>query len=278
MNSPQILRIQSFEMKKYIFILLLLSALSSCDNTTKIEGGTFYNINVLPHPKQVDVTQKAVILSEASQLYATNAKLYPLLEILKSDIRNLTGIGLETTTKKNRKADIIFDLDTSMASEEYRIDIDDTVRVSGGSYAALAMAKSTLLQLIVKETDKLMFPLTNIRDFPNAAYRGLMIDLARQWHSTATIKKLIDLAAFYKINYVQLHFTDYQSYTLPCRKYPKLSTPDRHYSIEELKDLETYSQARGVTIIPEVDVPGHSSPFVEAYPEIFAIEDTASNP
>jgi len=83
-----------------------------------------------------------------------------------------------------------------------------------------------------------------------------MIDLARNWHSMENVKKLIDLAAYYKVNYLQLHFTDHHSYTLPSLKYPKLSTPNRHYSFQELKEMESYSQARGVTVIPEMDVPG----------------------
>lgn len=140
------------------------------------------------------------------------------------------------------------------------------------------MAKTTLLQIASTEDDLLAFPLLQIRDFPDAAYRGLLIDLARSWHSTETIKKLIDLAAFYKSNHLHLHFTDYQSYTLPSEAYPLLATQGRSYSREELLDLEAYAQVRGVIIITELEVPGHSSPFVEKYPEIFAISDVKDNP
>lgn len=169
-------------------------------------------------------------------------------------------------------------IDTALSREEYRIEINKTIQVAGGGYAALAMAKTTLLQLVVKESDILKFPLVKIRDFPDAGYRGLLIDMARQWHGLQTIEKLIDLAAFYKINYIQLHFTDYQSFTLPSKCYPKLPTPDRHYSFDDLRRLEAYSQLRGVTIIPEIEVPGHSGQFVNMYPEIFAIKDKSANP
>ena len=140
------------------------------------------------------------------------------------------------------------------------------------------MAKTTLLQMSYTQNNELYFPVVKMKDRPSAYYRGLMIDLARSWHSVESIKQLIDLASFYKSNYVHLHFTDYQSYTLPSKKYPKLSTPDRHYTFEELEELETYSQLRGITIIPEIDVPGHSSAIVKAYPEIFALKDVEENP
>jgi len=264
-------------MKKILLLLGIFVSLTSCDNTTKL-GDNISEVNILPNPKHIEKGTKQILLSGNSKLYTPQIEVSPLLMVFASEIEKTTGISLTTTTKKNYEADIIFEIDTSMKQEASMIEIDKTVSVKGGSYVALAGAKSTLLQLLKKQEDILTFPHVKIEDHPDAAYRGLMIDLARQWHDVSTIKQLINLAAFYKINFLQLHFTDYQSYTLPSRKYPKLSTTNRHYSFEELKELENYSQLRGVTIIPEIDVPGHSSPFVKKYPEIFAIKDTLANP
>lgn len=264
-------------MKKYLLLTSIIFVLFSCDNTSEIKE---YNneINILPQPKEISISHKGVVLSEKSKIYFTNNEVLPLLALFKSELQKLTGITIDITPFNNYKADIIFKLDCQMSSNEYRIETNEIIKVTGGSYQALTMAKSTLLQLVEKKDNSLMFPQVNIRDFPDAKYRGLMIDLARQWHSVETIKKIIELAAFYKVNYLQLHFSDYQSYTLPSIKYPNLSTSEKHYSFEELNELEEYSQQRGVTIIPEIDIPGHSSPFVEKYPEIFAIKDTANNP
>jgi len=265
-------------MRITLFLLSIITILFSCDdNTTKLKDGTV-EIFILPQPKHLEHGTKQVLLSPNSKLYSPQSEIYPLLELLSLEIKKITNIDLTTTQVKNREADIIFKIDTSMMEEEYVIDINETSSVTGGSYFALTKAKSTLLQLIKKDENTLKLPLVNIKDSPDAAYRGLMIDLARQWHDVQTIKKIIDLAAYYKINFLQLHFTDYQSYTLPSKKYPKLSTPNRHYSFDELEELEAYSQLRGVTIIPEIDVPGHSSPFIKKYPEIFAIKDTIANP
>ncbi len=264
-------------MKNYLLILPLISVLSACDNTTEIVDSS-NTVAILPQPKELVISEKGVVLSESSKMYSSEVELQPLLQLFGTELHRLTGVSLETTSGKNHTADIVFELDTALSSDEYLLEIDKTIQVWGGSYHALAMGKTTLLQLVSKHEDGLEFPSLSIRDFPDTYYQGLMIDLARSWHSVGAIKKLIDLAAFYKIKYLQLHFTDDQSYTLPSKVYPKLSTPNRSYSFEELKDLEAYSQLRGITIIPEIDIPGHSSPFVEMYPEIFAIKDTADNP
>ena len=264
-------------MKNFFLVLFSIALFSSCSNTSEVISYDFKN-HLLPQPKEISTTNKALVLSERSKLYAEDDNLFPLLNLFRSELQSLTGHEIFMAPSNNREADIIFKFDTSLAREEYQLIIDENIKAIGGSYQALAMAKTSLLQLVDKNAEKLTFPVLSIHDSPDASYRGLMIDLARKWHEVKTIKKIIDLAAFYKINYVQLHFTDYQSYTLPSHKYPKLATPDRSYSFEELNELEAYSQLRGINIIPEVDIPGHSSPFVKMYPEIFAIKDTAENP
>ncbi len=264
-------------MKKQLFLLCIISSFFSCDRTTDIRNRNF-KINLLPQPKEISFLNKEMVLSKTSKIYSLNPELYPLLALFKSELQKLTGVVIETTTIKNADADIIFEIDTMMPHDEYFINTDHIIQIKGGSYYALASAKTTLLQLFRAENDVLTFPLVKIKDYPDAVYRGLMLDLAAHWHSVATLKKLIDLAAFYKINYVHLHFTDDKSFTLPSGKYPKLPTPGRHYSVKDLKEIEAYSQLRGVTIIPEIDVPGHSSPFMKMYPGIFAIKNIAVNP
>ncbi|MDN5211824.1 family 20 glycosylhydrolase [Fulvivirgaceae bacterium BMA12] len=263
-------------MRQIVLLLISVILLTACDDTNKIRNLTVAPA-VVPIPKDAVVSEKVVVLSGKSTIYSENEKVLPLLTLFKTELKKLTGFELEITNSRQRAA-ITFATDGQLADDEYHIEIDDQVRVSGGSYQALAMARATLLQMSFTQNNELYFPVATIKDRPSAKYRGLLIDLARSWHSVATIKKLIDLASFYKSNYVQLHFTDYQSYTLPSDKYPNLSTPDRHYTFEELDELEAYAQLRGITIIPEIDIPGHSSSIVNAYPEIFALKDKKENP
>ena len=260
------------------FILILILGLSSCsDNTTELVNTTI-PINIIPSPKSVEPTNDGLRLTAESRSYTADKSVKPLLDLFNNEMTLIMGVAIEPTQNNNAQADLIFKLSEAMDVNEYEIIINKSILVTGGSYHALANAKTTLVQLATKDNAGLVFPRLTIRDHSDVDFRALMIDLARKWHKLSTVKKLIDLAAFYKIKYVQLHFTDYQSYTLPSRHFPKLSTPDRHYTFEELKDLESYSQLRGVTIIPELEVPGHAGQFVKMHPEIFAIQDTAANP
>ena len=260
-----------------IRILTLTLFIGACEqkaNVKPFEGG----ISIVPEPKEISNAENQIVLSHQSELYSPNPEVRSLLEILKSEIFVLTNVSIQISQDENTNSKFYFEIDTALKSEEYIIDIQEEIKVTGGSYRALAIARTTLLQLMENEANALLFPILRIRDYPNAEYRGLMIDLARNWHPVSSIKKLIQMASYYKSNYVHLHFTDYQSYTLPSTSFPNLSTPEKTYSFEELSELEAYAESRGVTIIPEIDIPGHSSPFVQQYPEIFAIQDAEENP
>ncbi len=144
---------------------------------------------------------------------------------------------------------------------------DDKITLAASDLTGMNNAFATLLQLSVCNDGSV--PQVEIEDQPDCGYRGVMIDLARIWHPFEYLKRYVDLCRFYKFSYLHLHFTDTQSYTLPCRDFPLLPTENRHYSYEEIKELNEYAHARGIKIMPEIDVPGHCTPFLEAYPELF---------
>lgn len=257
-------------------VILSLLALGACDNTT-YEIKYQNDVTLIPYPKEISQSNEAVALSDESTIFGAE-EISGVLEVFQSELYLVTGMEFQIASQKDKYSDVLFSLDTLLNKDEYIIQIDRTVNIIGGSYQALTMAKTSLIQLLFMHEGLVHFPKLTIKDQPDLAYRGLMIDLARNWHSMETLKKIIDLAAFYKSNYLQLHFTDYQSYTLPSKKYPNLSTPNRHYSFEDLKELESYSRERGVIIIPEIDIPGHSSSMVNAYPDLFGIADIEENP
>ena len=152
--------------------------------------------------------------------------------------------------------------------------IDKNVFVTGGSYNAISMAKSSLIQMVkLKGSETIILPKSKIFDMPDSSYRGLMIDLSRMWHSLESIRNVIDLASFYKIKYLQLHLSDDQAFVFPTDSFPNLPTPDRPYSKKDFIELVEYAKIRGVTIVPEIDVPGHSRQFIETYPKIFDVDN-----
>ncbi len=165
---------------------------------------------------------------------------------------------------------ITFTADPALPAEGYTL----TVTASGAAVSAAdergaQNAAVTLIQLMEPAEGGISLPLGRMEDAPACSWRGVMIDLARDWHELHVLYEYVDMCRFYKIKYLHLHFTDDQSYTLPSKSYPALSTPGRSYTEDELRGLMAYAAARGVEIIPEIDVPGHCTSFAAAYGDIF---------
>ena len=147
----------------------------------------------------------------------------------------------------------------------------DKIDIYASDPAGANNALSVLLQLAAENSGRIRA--VDIDDEPDCEYRGIMIDIARIRHPFEYLLKYVDLCRFYRFSYLHLHFSDTQSYTLPCNAFPKLPTENRHYSYEQIKQLNEYAYERGVKIMPEIDVPGHCTPFLQSYPEIFGHGD-----
>ena len=161
--------------------------------------------------------------------------------------------------------------DGALAEGAYKLDIgENVVTVSASGESGAYNAVSTLLQILEPDGS---VPAVKIEDSPQDSYSSVMVDLARVWHDFEMLKQYVDLCRFYKIKVLHLHFTDDQSYTLPSRLFPKLSTAGRSYSFGEIKEINEYARLRGVQIMPELVVPGHCRSFCEGYPEIFGTKN-----
>ncbi len=141
----------------------------------------------------------------------------------------------------------------------------------------ISYAFATLLQIMrgggdCSCADTVLLPVCEIEDRPDCSYRGMMVDLARSWHEPEYLFRYADMCWYYKVSVLHLHFTDDQSYTLPSRILPKIPTEGRHYTFETIEKLDEYAFERGVSILPEIDVPGHCTAFQTEYPEIFGTD------
>ena len=167
-----------------------------------------------------------------------------------------------------------FARDAAMPSEAYRITLGDSVTVTAAGGAGWQNGVSTLIQLMEKAEDAahLTLPEGEIDDAPGCSWRGLMVDLARDFHEIPVLLEYVDLCRFYKIRTLHLHFTDDQSYTLPSRAFPRLSTPGRSYTEEEIRELVAYAARRDVLLMPEIDVPGHCASFAQGYGDVFGTD------
>ena len=153
-----------------------------------------------------------------------------------------------------------------LATEAYELQVtNEQIRIEASTLKGLSHATATLLQLLGQNAETI--PQLQIRDRPSVSYRSLLIDMGRNPHSAELLKETIDLAWFYKVDSLHLHLTDDQRFAFPSTAFPKLW--DGLISLEQFNELESYAVTRGVTLVPELEVPGHSTKLRQFYPEVF---------
>ncbi|MCY2929179.1 MAG: family 20 glycosylhydrolase [Planctomycetota bacterium] len=233
---------------------------------------------IVPWPQSVVLQPGAMPLTGAARIIAANDKLTPLANVLAEEIAAVTGLKVAPAAGAAKPGDIELALDPSLKGERYVLAVGDRAVVRGGNYGALALGTASLLQALRGEGDKASLPRMTVSDQPVSDFRGLMIDTGRRFHSIDNLKQIVRMCRLYKIRYLQLHLTDDQLFMFPSKAYPLLGTKNdggvKPYTLEELKGLVAYADARNVTIIPEYEVPGHSGAVNRAMPDLFKIRGT----
>ncbi len=237
-------------------------------------------ISIIPKPQSMVVGNGSYVLDRSTFIKAPPGKrANEIAAYLRDAIRLQTGI---TTAKSGRDHLIEFVWDRSIANEEgYRLEITPSkvsIRASDGS--GFFWAVQTLRQLI--PTDRkpdVEIPVLTIDDAPALKYRGHMLDVGRHFFPLEFIKKQIDLLSFYKINTFRWHLTEDQGWRIAIKKYPRLTAvgawrrePDGSryggfYTQNQIRELVEYARIRNVTVIPEIEMPGHATAALAAYPE-----------
>ncbi|MCX6977619.1 MAG: family 20 glycosylhydrolase, partial [Verrucomicrobia bacterium] len=206
-------------------------------------------------------------------IVAHHEKLRPLAEVLAAEISLTTGLKLPVKVGEASPGDIFLALNSALKNEAHTFVVTDRAVIQGGNYGAVALGSTTLLQSLQIRDGKVFLPVMSVEDQPQTEYRGLFVDVARQYHSLSNLRQIVQLCRLYKIRYLHLHLTDDQSVMFPSQAFPKLATQNQHggktYTLEELKELVAFADQRGVTIIPELDVPGHSAAMNRAMRDLF---------
>jgi hexosaminidase len=236
------------------------------------------SLNIIPWPQSVTTSEGVFSISGETALIVSAPDIIPLAEILSNEFAAAFTLNLPVSEGSINTGCIYLCFDTSLTGTAYQINVTNTVTVRAGNYQALAMGTATLLQLAERDGDTVNLPYVTIDDWCYADYSGMMLDVGRQWHPVSILKQCVELARLYKMKYFHLHLTDDQGWTFPSTNYPLLGTQNyaahggvapQVYSREELLALVAYADARGVTIIPEIEMPGHSGAMRRAMPGLF---------
>ena len=245
-------------------------------------------VPLLPWPMRGTVEKSFISLGLATRIVAASPELLPLANLLSGEIVRLTqrsipvvqgsatpqDLCLKINPKLTFSDDPYVKLDPALQNLAQRIVVSPKVILAEGSnYQAVAMASVTLLQALQTINGQLRLPQLFIEDKPGSQYCGVMLDVARQWHPIEYLYEVVDLCRLYKVPFLHFHFTDDQGYRLPSKAYPMIPTPDASYSMREMQAFIAYADSRGVTVVPEIELPGHSSVLQKAMPEVFGAKN-----
>ncbi len=165
------------------------------------------------------------------------------------------------------------DIGDSFGDEGYRLTISDGAKIEARAPAGLFYGVQTLRQLLAFRDGRLTAPECVIEDWPAWGWRGIMLDQGRNYQSIDFLKKQIDIAAQYKLNVFHLHPTEYPGWRVEVKAFPLLRS-EQCYTQDELRDLVGYAAARFVNILPEIEMPGHCTAFLDLMPHLKCTNDT----
>jgi N-acetyl-beta-hexosaminidase len=276
-------------MRNFLIGLSLAVMLAACDQGQK------FTLNVVPYPNEITAGSGSFRLSGAE------IRIDPDFDSLSTQaaqgfaerVSMVTGKKSSVTHQIEGKG-VSFVRDTRLEKEEYRIDVSNhQVTVSASGTNGVVYAIQTLSQMlpsaffgnIAVPTEDWSLPGVTIQDKPRFAHRGLMVDCARHFFSIDELKRVLDVMTLHKLNVFHWHLTDDQGWRIEIKKYPRLTEVGAfrnrksfdlkdvepyggYYSQEQIRDIVSYAAARGITVIPEIDMPGHVLSALAAYPHL----------
>ncbi|MBC7650770.1 MAG: beta-N-acetylhexosaminidase, partial [Deinococcales bacterium] len=255
-------------------------------------------LNIIPKPNNVQITGGKFIITPTTAIVLSDEGEQNTANFLNSYLQQFYGFQLKIT--KQATANIIrlatkkfITAPGNAAAHTVSITTKNII-ISGDGYEGTFYGMQSLLQLLPISksqitNQRLSVPCLTINDAPRFGYRGMHLDVSRHFFGVDYVKKYIDFIALHKMNYFHWHLTDDQGWRIEIKKYPKLTSiggfrkgtiigryPGKgndsiyyggYYTQEEIKEVVKYATERFITIVPEIDVPGHSLAAITAYPE-----------
>lgn len=277
---------------KFLYLLSLVF-LISCQTQESIQT----NDIIIPQPNLQQISDGYFILSSNTQLLADETFDFSIV-FLKEFVEQGSAIRFRVSESDSK---IIFQFDETISSEDgYKLDIQRkeiivTAKTDAGAFYALQTLRQLLPEGLENQSfkgDKIYLQAQHIEDAPQFAYRGMHLDVGRHFFPVEFIKKYIDMLALLKMNTFHWHLTEDQGWRIEIKKYPKLQEvaawrdetlighyndmPHQfdgkryggYYTQEEVKEIVAYASARHITVIPEIEMPGHSQAAIAAYPHL----------
>ena len=271
----------------------LVLCLALC-GITSIACAAVSPISLIPLPAQLDQASGNYPVDAKTPIVVADrdASTRQVANYLADLIGRTRGLHLQVTQEAAADNAIVLQRDphASVANREgYTLDVTTHgIRVTARDDAGLFYGAITLSQLLTPDAQqgRVLIPALHIRDQPRFVWRGLMLDSARHFQSVAEIEQLLDQMAQHKLNVFHWHLTDDQGWRIEIKRYPELTRigawrtppdaghdgePTRYggfYTQDQIRQIVAYAAARFITVVPEIDMPGHAQAAVASYPQI----------
>ena len=242
---------------------------------TGCEGKLVEQVDLIPQAQSVTIKNGSFSLADLRTMQAP-AEWTENAQTFAGLLQKSAGISL---TVSDIDAPLSLVKNDQLTDEAYTLDIESgRITLQAKDAQGISHALATLHQLILTAKDNKL-PVLSIQDKPRFGYRGLMLDCSRHFWTVDELKETLSQMAFFKLNTLQMHLTDNNAWRLAMDKYPELTEkgtfypdfPDlsgKYYTTDDLKELVRYAQSLGIEIIPEVDLPGHSTALLAAMPQL----------
>ncbi len=287
-------------MKNIIFIVACL-VLVSCSNKYQQVANSDDDYQIIPKPQKLTIANGRFLLNSNTKIICITS-LSQEAEYLSNMLSKTLGVDLTIDSTGNASGNIQLKIDSAIDNTEgYNLSVEyDAIVISGKTTTGIFYGIQSLRQLLPAEIEngdhdikELTIPAVTISDSPRYAYRGMHLDVGRHFFPVASVKKYIDLIAMHKMNTFHWHLTEDQGWRIEIKKYPRLTevggfrkgtaiglagtknAPYTYddvpyggfYTQEEIKEVVAYAGARHITVIPEIELPGHSLAALTAYPQ-----------
>jgi len=262
---------------KHLFILFFSCILANAQVKSE-------ELNLMPWPQSINLTASTFTINKDFKVNITgnpNPRIFARTTQFLRRLDARTGLFFSQgfVTKVNETPAAQLQINCEQAGEiginqdeSYKVEIkSDKIIIQAKSDLGAIHALETLLQLLQNNGASFYFPTATISDFPRFTWRGLMIDVARHFQPVDVIKRNLDAMAAMKMNVFHWHLTDDQGWRIELKNHPKLTqlaSDGNFYTQEEIKNIVKYADERGILVVPEIDVPGHASAILSAYPEV----------
>jgi hexosaminidase len=267
-----------------IVIILLCTICFSCDRQKHQPP----NINVIPTPQKIKFSTGYFEITPSTTICINDNSQFAG-EYLKQQFLQAAGFDLKINKEKSKGA-IVFTSNEDLKDankESYSLSVNpQNVEISANSEAGYFYAVQTLLQLLPPEifskekqaNVKWKILCLSIQDSPKYGWRSFMLDSGRQFQTVEFIKRYLDIMAMLKMNVFHWHLTEGQGWRIEIKQYPKLTEigsrvadgeeQQGFYTHEDMKEIVEYARQRFITVVPEIDVPGHATAALISYPEL----------